>query len=250
MLTHRAVDRLAEADFVLYDALTRPEALALAPRAQKISVGKRHGRHSVSQETINRLLVRGARRGKRVVRLKCGDPFVFGRGGEEALALAHAGIPFEVVPGVSSAVAAPALAGIPVTHRGLASGVRRRLGPRRCGVDAGRGWPRARSATLVVLMGVTTRHRLAARLIERGWPAIDAGRAALRRRRRPDASTWIGPLAELAADEAIATRDESHEGPGTIVIGDVVGLAYTLAGLKPGATSDSRDEASPSSMSG
>ena len=178
LLTRRAVDRLARADFVLYDALTRPEALALAPRAQKISVGKRHGRHSVSQETINKLLVRGARRGKRVVRLKCGDPFVFGRGGEEAVALAHAGIPFEVVPGVSSAVAAPALAGIPVTHRGLASAFVVVSG------HADAAWMPVvdglapRSATLVVLMGVTTRHRLAARLIGRGWPSIDAGRIA------------------------------------------------------------------------
>ncbi len=237
-----------DADFVLYDALTRPEALALAPRAQKISVGKRHGRHSVSQETINKLLVRGARRGKRVVRLKCGDPFVFGRGGEEAVALAHAGIPFEVVPGVSSAVAAPALAGIPVTHRGLASAFVVVSG------HADAAWMPVvdglapRSATLVVLMGVTTRHRLAARLIGRGWPRSTPA-ALLVAATTPDASTWIGTLAELA-DEAVATRDESHEGPGTIVIGDVVGLAYTLAGLKPGATSDSRDEASPSSMSG
>ena len=94
LLTQRAVRRLAEADVVFYDALVSPEVLPLAPHAQLISVGKRHGKHSVSQETIERCLVRAARRGKRVVRLKAGDPFVFGRGGEEALALIRAGIPF------------------------------------------------------------------------------------------------------------------------------------------------------------
>ena len=121
LLTLRAARALAAADLVLYDALVARETLDLAPRAQRFSVGKRAGRASMDQETINRLLVRAARRGKRVVRLKGGDPFVFGRGGEEALALVAAGVPCEVVPGVSSAVAAPALAGIPVTHRGLAS---------------------------------------------------------------------------------------------------------------------------------
>jgi uroporphyrin-III C-methyltransferase/precorrin-2 dehydrogenase/sirohydrochlorin ferrochelatase len=123
LLTARARRRLAEAEVVLFDALVSPAIVALAAHARCLSVGKRHGRHSVSQETINRLLVRGARRGQRIVRLKAGDPYVFGRGGEEALALAAAGLPFEVVPGVSSAMAAPALAGIPVTQRGLASGV-------------------------------------------------------------------------------------------------------------------------------
>ena len=97
-------------------------ALRRFTKAQCFCVGKRAGRESVRQETIHRLMIRGARAGKRVVRLKGGDPFVFGRGAEEALALAMAGIPFEVVPGVSSAIAAPELAGIPVTHRGAASG--------------------------------------------------------------------------------------------------------------------------------
>ncbi len=112
---------------MLYDALVDPGALELAPSAQRVFVGKRAGRPQVRQEFINWLLVRAARRGRRVVRLKGGDPFVFGRGGEEALALAAAGVPFEVVPGVSSAIAAAALAGIPVTHRGLSRRLRRRV---------------------------------------------------------------------------------------------------------------------------
>jgi uroporphyrin-III C-methyltransferase len=112
LLTRRAVKRLEEADLVLYDALIDPDVLSLAGSAQRIYVGKRAGRPAMRQELINRLLVRAARSGRRVVRLKGGDPFVFGRGGEEALALVAAGIPFEVVPGVSSAVAAAELAGI------------------------------------------------------------------------------------------------------------------------------------------
>src|SRR5438132_14058362 len=122
LLTVKAVRRLNEADLVLYDALVPPEVLALASHAPCFCVGKRAGGRGVRQEHINRLLVSMARRGKRVVRLKCGDPFVLGRGGEEAVALETAGIAYEVVPGVSSAIAAPALAGIPVTHRGMAAG--------------------------------------------------------------------------------------------------------------------------------
>src|SRR5205823_12189718 len=114
--------RLGEADLVLYDALCAPELRALAPEARWFYVGKRAGRESISQAAIHRLMVREARRGFCVVRLKSGDPFVLGRGGEEALALVEAGIPFEVIPGVSSVVAGPGLAGIPLTHRGLASG--------------------------------------------------------------------------------------------------------------------------------
>ena len=120
--TVRALQRVEEADLVLYDALVDAEALRRLTDAQCFCVGKRAGRASVKQETINRLMIRAARQGKRVVRLKGGDPFVFGRGAEEALALAHAGISCEVVPGVTTAVAAPELAGIPVTHRGVASG--------------------------------------------------------------------------------------------------------------------------------
>ena len=118
----RAQRRLGEADLVLFDALAPQDLRPLAPEARWFYVGKRAGRESMAQEAINRLMIREARRGNDVVRLKGGDPFVLGRGGEEALALAAAGIPFEVIPGVSSAVAGPALAGIPVTHRGLASG--------------------------------------------------------------------------------------------------------------------------------
>jgi len=121
LLTRKALARLRGADLVLYDALIDERILRFARRAQRFFVGKRAGRHQLTQSAIHALMIRAARRGRQVVRLKGGDPFVFGRGGEEALALRAAGVPFDVVPGVTSAVAAPALAGIPVTHRGLAS---------------------------------------------------------------------------------------------------------------------------------
>ena len=107
LLTARARARLAAADLVLNDALVHADLLALAPTAQRFYVGKRAGRHSIDQDGIHRLMIRAARRGQRVVRLKAGDPFVLGRGGEEALALAAAGVPYDIVPGLSAATAAP-----------------------------------------------------------------------------------------------------------------------------------------------
>src|SRR4029079_5012737 len=119
LLTRKALLRLRRADLVLYDALVDERVLALARRAQRFFVGKRAGRHALSQEDIHAVMIRAAKRGRRVVRLKGGDPFVFGRCGEEGAALQAAGVPFDIVPGVTSAFAAPAAAGIPVTHRGL-----------------------------------------------------------------------------------------------------------------------------------
>src|SRR5687767_11089055 len=122
LLTLAAADALSKADVVLYDALASPATLRHAPSTAELRyVGKRAGAHALSQQEIEAELVALGREGKRVVRLKGGDPFVFGRGGEEALALRRAGIPFTVIPGISSAIAAPAYAGIPVTHRGIAS---------------------------------------------------------------------------------------------------------------------------------
>src|SRR5213596_69399 len=121
LLTRKAIARLRSADLVLYDALVDARVLRYARRAQKFFVGKRAGRHALTQPAIHALMIRAARKGRRVVRLKGGDPFVFGRGGEEALALQRAGISYDVVPGVTSAVAASASAGIPVTHRGMSS---------------------------------------------------------------------------------------------------------------------------------
>src|SRR5262245_21625565 len=171
LLTLRALKRLRDAHLILNDALVPSDLLELAPAAQRFYVGKRAGRHSIDQDGIHRLMIRAAKRGQRVVRLKCGDPFVLGRGGEEALALEAAGIAYEVVPGLSSATAAPLLAGIPVTHRGLASGfavvsghAEAAYAPILDGIAPG-------AMTLVVLMGTKLRGPIAARLIARGWSA-------------------------------------------------------------------------------
>jgi uroporphyrin-III C-methyltransferase/precorrin-2 dehydrogenase/sirohydrochlorin ferrochelatase len=219
LLTLRALRRLEAADLVLYDGLVDPDVVAIASRAQRFSVGKRAGRRSVEQHTINHLMVRGAQRGKRVVRLKSGDPFVLGRGGEEAQALSAAGVPFEVIPGVTSAVAAPGLAGIPVTHRGLASGflvlsghAATAYGPLVDGLGPN-------SMTIVILMGLSSRAEIAARLITRGWRP-DTPVAVILAAGSRHMNTWVGRLDQLGDVEL----DAEASSPGTIVVGDVVGL--------------------------
>ncbi len=224
LLTVRAARGLAPADLLLYDALVAPEALDLAPHAQRFCVGKRGGRPSMDQETIHRLMIRGARRGKRVVRLKGGDPFVLGRGGEEALALAAAGIPCEVVPGVSSALAAPALAGIPLTHRGLSSAFLVVSGHAEAAYHPVLASLLPRSLTLVVLMGLGSRAAIARLLLDRGWPAATPA-AILVAAAREDAQVFRGTLADLSAAD---WPEISTSAPGTIVIGEVVSLAGAI----------------------
>ena len=229
LLTRRGADRLAAADLVLYDALVAPDVLRLAPRAHLFYVGKRAGRPSVSQRTIERLLVRAARRGKRVVRLKCGDPYVFGRGGEEVDALLAAGVPFEVVPGVSSAIAAPALAGIPVTHRGLSRGFAVVSGHSEATCGALLDGLAPGALTVVVLMGIAARAGIAARLLARGW-APETPAAIVLGASHAEAFTWTGTLAELGA----AALPEAHaELPGTLVVGAVAARAARTASAFP-----------------
>ena len=229
LLTIRGRRLLRRADVVVYDRLVDPRLLALAPPgARRVFVGKAGGHHAVEQTAINELLVLHARRGRRVVRLKGGDPFVFGRGGEEAEALVAAGIPFEVVPGVTSAVAVPAAAGIPVTHRDVASSFAVVTGH-----ESTRGrrvdWARLAGAvdTLVVLMGLASLPRIARELVAAGrlasTPAavVQAGTTA-------DQRIVTGTLADIA-ERAAAARLEP---PVTVVIGEVVALRRRLGRSK------------------
>jgi uroporphyrin-III C-methyltransferase/precorrin-2 dehydrogenase/sirohydrochlorin ferrochelatase len=199
-------------------------------------VGKRAGRPSISQATIERLMIRRALRGERVVRLKSGDPFVFGRGGEEALALAAAGIPCEVVPGVSTALAAPGLAGIPVTHRGLSTAFVVVSGHAETAFTPVLGSLAPGAATVVVLMGLQTRALVAAQLLSRGWSARTPA-ALLLSAGTPEARSWRGTLAELGSCEL----PEHHPTlPGVLVIGASVAVADQLEALAGPRLPDAR----------
>jgi uroporphyrinogen III methyltransferase / synthase len=172
LLTLRGAEVLAHADVVVYDGLANPVILAHAPpHAETLYAGKKHSSNGapLTQTAIEALLIERARRGLTVVRLKGGDPFVFGRGGEEAAALVAAGIPFEVVPGVSAATAVAAYAGIPLTHRDLASTVALATGHDTDGGTADLDWPAiARLDTIVLFMAVTTLAEVSARLVAAG----------------------------------------------------------------------------------
>ena len=224
LLTRLAIVRLRRADLVLYDALVDERVLRYARKAQRFFVGKRAGRHALEQSAIETLMIKAARRGRRVVRLKGGDPFVFGRGGEEALALQRAGIPYDVVPGVTSAVAAPAAAGIPVTHRGLAAGFVVVAGYDEAAFASAIGPLTPNGLTLVVLMGMARSAALAGRLIDGGW-SRGTPAAVIADAWTADQQVWRGTLDQLAADAVELDRS----GAGTIVIGDVVRLGTSHA---------------------
>ena len=224
LLTVQAVTHLKTAELVLYDALVSPEIVAVATGAQRFCVGKRAGRRSVRQETIIRVMVRAARRGRRVVRLKSGDPFVLGRGAEEALALHTAGVPFEVIPGLTTAVAAPLLAGIPLTHRGLASSFVVVSGHDESSFRPVLSSLAPGTLTVVVLMGLARRGAVAACLLERGWSTDTAAAIVFAAASAPRTRIWVGTLERLGT--APYPVDSGH--PGTIVIGDVVDLHAVL----------------------
>ena len=234
LLTLRAVRALEQADLVLYDALLDPRVLGYAPRAQRFCVGKRAGKVSVAQETTVRLMIRAARAGKRVVRLKAGDPFVLGRGGEEALALGDAGVPVEVVPGLSSAIAGPQAAGIPVTHRAVAQGF---LVVSAVPTEAFfRIVPTSppEGLTVVVLMGLGARASLAHRLVAGGWPPTHPA-AVVRGAHTPRQWSWTGTLAAL---ESLDVADDRADLPGIIVLGEVAHLGPRIASATAGIPSE------------
>ncbi len=227
LLTLRGMECLAEADVVLYDYLANPVLLNHAPAdAERIYVGRRGRGTYQSQAEVNRLLIERARKGSVVVRLKGGDPFVFGRGGEEAEAVAEAGVPFEIVPGVTSALAVPAYAGIPVTHRTLASTVAFVAGHE----DAEKGgttldWPRLATAdgTLVFLMGMKNLATIVERLVSEGRSPLTPV-ALIRWGTRACQRTVVGTLQDIVGKAAGAEM----EPPTLIVIGEVVRLRERL----------------------
>jgi len=227
LLTLRGRDVLAAADVVLYDALADPRLLAHAPTAaEKILVGKRHGRESVTQEQIEALMQARALGGKMVVRLKGGDPFIFGRGGEEAEACRRAGIDFEVVPGVTSAIAVPAFAGVPLTHRehsSLVTFVTGRSGDAR--EDSGINWEALAHSggTLVFLMAMTRIGEIASRLIAAGMDAATPV-TGVRWGTLPRQKKITSTLARIEADSNAALVRP----PVVFVVGAVAGLADEL----------------------
>jgi len=227
LITVRALDRLRSCDAVVYDALVNPQLLrdlaAERPEIERHFVGKRGSAEpAASQEEINRLLVRLARAGKRVARLKGGDPFVFGRGGEEAQALAREGIPFEIVPGITAGVAAPAYAGIPVTHRGVSTSVTFVTGHEDPGKSAGDvDWPALARAggTLVLYMGVGRLATIVRSLLSGGMKA-NTPAAVVEWGTYPRQRTVTATLGEIVD---VATRN-GIEAPSIAIVGEVVSL--------------------------
>jgi uroporphyrin-III C-methyltransferase len=231
LLTVKALRLLTQADTVIYDRLVSGEILRLVPeRAARIYVGKATRRHTLSQSEINTLLVEQASMHRIIVRLKGGDPYIFGRGGEEALALVRAGIDFEIVPGISAGQACAAYAGIPLTHRGLASGVHFITG-HRCNNDTLSIDSRTLAdpdQTLVIYMGLASLGLIVDRLLAAGrsrdTPAVIIERGTTPQQR--NCFTTIARLEATAAAEAI-------ESPALLVIGAVVALAGELGAVQP-----------------
>ena len=229
LMTVRGLELLRQASVIVYDQLVNPALLEEAgSQSIKIFVGKRAGRHCVAQEEINQVLVAHARRGHDVVRLKGGDPFVFGRGGEEAEALAEAGVPFEIVPGISSAVAVAAYAGIPLTHRKFASSFAVVTGHEARKPNSTVDWARLATAvdTLVVLMALANLPVIVKKLVEHGR-SPHTPVAVIRSGTTREQETVVGTLADIVEKAAVI------EPPALIVVGDVVSLTDKLQWFIP-----------------
>ena len=226
LLTVKAQRLLREADVVVYDRLVSTEILDLIPPGTtRIYVGKANARHHMPQDEINDLLVRLARAGHRVVRLKGGDPFVFGRGSEEAVRLAEEGIPFEVVPGITAASGISSALGIPLTHRSLSTSVRFVTGHCRGNVELDLDWQGLADpdTTLVVYMGLANLEQIVGKLMDAGLPA-ETPAIAVTRGSMADQRQCATTLACLPA----AVAEAGYGAPTLIIIGRVVGLATRL----------------------
>ena len=228
LISVKAMEYIKEADTIVYDRLADDRLLAYArPDAEMVYVGKASSAHTMQQEDINQLLVDKAKEGKIVVRLKGGDPFVFGRGGEEALKLVENGLPFEIVPGITSAVAVPAYAGIPVTHRGVATSFAVITGHEDPAKEqSAMRWDKLATAvdTLVFLMGVENLPHITDKLIEHGRPAATPA-AVIRWGTKPEQRvlvTTVGQAARVVAEQGIKP-------PAIFIVGDVVNLRSQLA---------------------
>jgi uroporphyrin-III C-methyltransferase len=230
LLTLKAAEVLSKADIVIYDRLVGKAILKLAPKtARKIYVGKQSGKHVVPQDKINELLVSAVREGRTVIRLKGGDPFLFGRGGEEAETLVENNVDFEIVPGVTSAIATPEYAGIPLTHRDYASTVAIVTGHR--AGDSGKpvNWSKLASAvdTIVILMGMESLEAIVKKLIDGGLepnnPVAIVEQGTMKTQR-----AFIGKLSTIV-DEA---KKNDIKPPAVIVIGEVAELGRKLAWFK------------------
>lgn len=225
LLTIKARDLLASCDAIIYDYLVNPEILRHAPpRIERIYVGKIGGGRQTPQAEINQLLIHYAAIGKSVVRLKGGDPFIFGRGAEEAEALIAAGITFEVVPGISSAIAVPAYAGIPLTHRSLASSVAILTGTRVIEDEGNHFAVSSAADTLVILMGVSHLREIAAKLLAAGRPSATPI-AVIRWGTYEGQQSVVGDLANIARK----VEELNLRAPAVIVVGETVRLRERLA---------------------
>ena len=230
LLTLRACNRLRGAEVVVYDRLIDPAVLDLVSNeAERVFAGKARGLHVLDQRAIEAVLIDRARAGRRVVRLKGGDPFLFGRGGEEVEALVAAGIPYEVVPGISSALAAPAAAEIPVTHRGLSSCLTVVTGhedPSKPETAIDWEWLARASGTVVILMGLDRTERIAERLIAAGRHSRTPA-AIISRGTFSDQRSIFAPLNEIAS----VAENAGLRSPAIIVLGDVTRFPSILASL-------------------
>lgn len=231
LLTVKALRQIQQADVVVFDRLVSSRILALIPHGvSQISVGKSPGKHCVPQEQINEILVSLALSGRRLVRLKGGDPYIFGRGGEEALVLRQHGIPFEVVPGVTAAAGCSAYSGIPLTHRDLNSGIRFITGHQKNDQILNIDWNKVADpdCTLVVYMGLANLQSICAELVRAGLPASTPA-AAVHGGTTDHQQKVISTLSNLADD----VRDADLKSPVTAIIGEVVTLSEQLDWFQP-----------------